>query len=158
MEMVAHTVDGRRADDVGLDHIAMLVTSLEHNLVNIAVESRIRQAGKLLHAGPVVVLLVRPLAESVVLAVFPGQDTSASGVQPVAWLLLGVAGANALGNGFGGTFVVRGIGGVCLKVSLCRSLLRMVAVDLRKTMSALAASSLMRSESSLPPSTIRMLG
>ena len=119
MEMVAHTVDGRRADDVGLDHIAMLVTSLEHNLVNIAVESRVRQVGKFIYARPVVVLLFRPLAESVVLAVFPGQDTSASGVQPVAGLLLGVAGANALGNGFGGTFVVRGIGGVCLRVSLC---------------------------------------
>lgn len=118
-KLVAHTVDSRRADDVGLDHIAILVTSLEHDLVNIAVESRIREAGKLLHAGPVVVFLVGPLAESVVLAVFPGQDTSASGVQPVAGLLLGVAGANALGNGFGGTFVVRGIGGVCLRVSLC---------------------------------------
>jgi hypothetical protein len=113
------TVDGRRADDVGLDHIAMLDTSVEHDLVNIAVESRVGQAGKLVHASPVVVFLVRPLAESVVLAVFPGQDTGTSGVQPVAGLLLGVAGANALGDGFGGTLVVRSVGGVFLQVSLC---------------------------------------
>jgi hypothetical protein len=112
------TVDCRRADNVGLDHVAMLNASLEHDLVNIAVESRIRQAGKLVHTGPVVVFLVRPLAESIVLAVFPGQDASASSVQPVAGLLLGVAGADALGDGFGGTFVVRGVGGVCLRVSM----------------------------------------
>jgi hypothetical protein len=113
------TVDSRRADDVGLDHIAMLDTSVEHDLVDIAVESRVGQAGELVHASPVVVFLVGPLAESVVLAVLPGQDTSASGVQPVAGLLLGVTGANALCDGFGGTFVVRSVGGVCLQVSLC---------------------------------------
>jgi hypothetical protein len=109
------TVDSRRADDVGLDHIAMLDTSVEHDLVDIAVESRVGQAGELVHASPVVVFLVGPLAESVVLAVLPGQDTSASGVQPVA----GVTGANALCDGFGGTFVVRSVGGVCLQFSLC---------------------------------------
>jgi hypothetical protein len=112
MNLQVLTVDCRRADNVGLDHIAVLNTSLEHDLVNIAVESRIRQAGKLVHASPVVVFLVRPLAESVVFAIFPGQDASASSVQPVAGLLLGVAGANALGDGFGGTLVVRGVGGV----------------------------------------------
>jgi hypothetical protein len=152
------TVDGRRADDIGLEHIAILVASLEHNLVDIAVESRVREVGELVHASPVVVLLVGPLAESVVLAVFPCQDTSATGVQPVAGLLLGVAGANALSNGLSGTLVVRSIGRVCLQVSLCREIDGMVAINLRKTTSALAASSLMRSESSLPPSTIRMLG
>jgi hypothetical protein len=114
----ALTVDGWGADDVSLDHIAMLDTSVEHNLVDIAVECRVGQAGKLVHASPVVVFLVGPLAESVVLAVFPGQDTGAAGVQPVAGLFLGVTGANALGNGFGGTLVVRGVGGVCLRVSL----------------------------------------
>jgi hypothetical protein len=112
MNLQVLTVDCRRADNVGLDHVAVLNTSLEHHLVNIAMESRIRQAGKLVHASPVVVLLVGPLAESIVLAVFPGQDTSAAGVQPVAGLLLGVTGANALGDGFGGTLVVRGVGGV----------------------------------------------
>jgi hypothetical protein len=30
-----------------------------------------------------------------------------------------VAGANALGDGFGGTLVVRSVGGVFLQVSLC---------------------------------------
>jgi hypothetical protein len=157
-KLLALTVDSRRADDVGLEHVAILVTSLKHDLVNVAVESRVREVGELVHASPVVVLLVGPLAESVVLAVFPCQDTSATGVQPVAGLLLGVAGANALSNGLSGTLVVRSIGRVCLQVSLCREIDGMVAINLRKTTSALAASSLMRSESSLPPSTIRMLG
>jgi hypothetical protein len=72
MNLQVLTVDCRRADNVGLDHVAVLNTSLEHDLVNIAMESRIRQAGKPVHASPVVVLLVGPLAESIVLAVFPG--------------------------------------------------------------------------------------
>jgi hypothetical protein len=125
----ALTVNCRGADDVSLDHIAVLDTSLEHDLVNIAVESRIWQAGELVHTSPVVVFLVGPLAESFILTVFPGQDTSAAGVQPVAGLLLGVAGANTLGDGFGSTLVVRGIGGVCLEVNLCRNLLMRVAVS-----------------------------
>jgi hypothetical protein len=128
-KLLALTVDSRRADDVGLEHVAILVTSLKHDLVNVAVESRVREVGELVHASPVVVLLVGPLAESIVLAVFPGQDTSAAGVQPVAGLLLGVAGANTLGDGFGSTLVVRGIGGVCLEVNLCRNLLMRVAVS-----------------------------
>jgi hypothetical protein len=98
----------------------MLDASLEHNLVNIAVESRIRQVGELIYSSPVVVFLVRPFSESVVLAVFPGQDASASGVQPVAGLLLGVTGTNAFGNGFGSTLVVRGIGSVCLRIVQCQ--------------------------------------
>lgn len=112
IEFQALTVDGWGADDVGLDHIAMFGASLEHDLVDIAVESRVRQAGKLVHAGPVIVFLLGPFAEFVILAVFPGQDTSASCVQPVTGLLLGVTGTNALGDCFGGTLVIGGIGSV----------------------------------------------
>ena len=96
----------------------MLGAGFEDDFVDVAVESRVGQGGELVDAAPVVVFLLRPLAESVGLAVLVSQDACAAGVQPVAWLLLRVPGANAFGDGLGGAFVVGGIRGVWKMVSL----------------------------------------
>lgn len=58
----------------------MLDASIEDDLVDVAVEGRVRQASELIHASPVVVFLLGPFAQSVVVAVFPGQDTCATSV------------------------------------------------------------------------------
>ena len=111
------TVNSRRANNVRLNHIPILSPSFENNFIDITVESRVREGSELFDAGPVVVFFLGPFAQSVGFAVFVSQDASAAGVQPVAWVLLGVAGANAFGDGLRGAFVVGGIGGVCVKVS-----------------------------------------
>lgn len=69
----------------------MLGAGFEDDFVDVAVESRVREGGELFDAAPVVVFFLRPLAESVGFAVLVGQDARAAGVQPVAWVLLGVA-------------------------------------------------------------------
>lgn len=136
----------------------MLDTSFEDDFVDITVESRVGEVSELLDAAPVVVFFLGPLAESVRFAVLVGQDARAASVQPVAWVLLRVAGANSLGNSFGGAFVVGGIGGVCGSVSGRSLSWSSSEFHSRSTTSALAASSFRRSESSLPPRTMRMLG
>ena len=90
----------------------MLNPSFEDDFVDVTVESRVREVSEFVDATPVVVFLLRPLAESVGFAILVGQDARAAGVQPVAWVLLRVAGANALGDGLGGAFVIGGICGV----------------------------------------------
>jgi len=56
------TVNGGWTDDVSLDYVAMLDAGFEHNLVDVAVESRVRQAGELVYASPVVVFFLGPFA------------------------------------------------------------------------------------------------
>lgn len=58
----------------------MLDASFEHDLVYVAVESGVRKAGKLIDASPVIVLLLRPFAKSIGLAVCVCQDAGAAGV------------------------------------------------------------------------------
>ena len=82
------TVDSRRANDARLDHICVLNPSFEDDFVDVTVESRVREVSEFVDATPVVVFLLRPLAESVGFAVLVGQDARAAGVQPVAWVLL----------------------------------------------------------------------
>ena len=106
------TVNSRRANNIRLNHISVLSTSFENNFIDVTVESRVGKGSELFDAAPVVVFFLRPFAESVGFAVFVSQDACAAGVQPVAWILLGVAGANAFGDGLGGAFVVGGVGGV----------------------------------------------
>lgn len=106
------TVNCRRADNVSLDNISVLGSSIDDKLVHIAMEGLIGQVGELVNGHPVVVLLLRPFTKSVIFAVFPSQDASTSRVQPESRALLGVAAANAFRDGLCGTLVVRGIGGV----------------------------------------------
>jgi hypothetical protein len=107
------TVDSRRADNVCLDNISVLSTGFEDDFVDVAVECRVRKGGELFDATPVVVFFLGPFAQPVSFAILVSQDACAACVQPVAWVLFGVPGANAFGNGFGGAFVVGGVGGVC---------------------------------------------
>lgn len=109
------------------------------------------------HAGPVVVLFVRVLAESVGVGILVGQDARAAGVQPVAGL---GAGLDARRDGFGGADVVRGVCCVCVRNRQPESLESrgLFCGGERRTMSAFAASSFKISESSSPPRTMRMFG
>jgi hypothetical protein len=40
----------------------VLDAGVEHDFVDVAVESRVREAGELVYAGPVVVLFIGPIA------------------------------------------------------------------------------------------------
>jgi hypothetical protein len=82
------TVDSRWADNSSLNHVSIVGTSFEHDLVDVTVESVVRQVGDFFHAAPVVVFFLRPLAEAVVVVVHVSQDSSATGVQVVARVLL----------------------------------------------------------------------
>jgi hypothetical protein len=95
----------------------VLGAGFEDDFVDVAVESRVGQGGELIDAAPVVVFLLRPLAESVGLAVLVSQDARAAGVQPVAWVLFRVTGANAFGDGLCGALMIGGICGVWKMVS-----------------------------------------
>jgi hypothetical protein len=106
------TIDSRRADNSSLENVGILSTSLEHDLVDVTVESVVGQVGDFFYAGPVVVFLLRPLSERVVVVVHVSQDTGATSVQVVTRVLLRVASANTLGDGLGGAFVIGGIGGI----------------------------------------------
>lgn len=66
----------------------MLSPGINDKLVHVAVEGFVREIGELVNGSPVVVFLLGPLAESVVLAVFPSQDSSAARVKPVSGAFL----------------------------------------------------------------------
>jgi len=128
----------------------MLGSSFQDNLVHIAVESFVGKIGKLFDVRPVVVHLVRALAESVILRIIVGQDTGTAGVQPEAWILLGVTSEYTLSNGSGRSLMIRSIRSVLASqlypsVTRCR--------NLRRTMSAFEACSLIKSELSRSPIT-----
>lgn len=75
-------------------------------------ERDVRQMRELLHAGDVVVLLLRPLAEPAIFRVCESQDPRAARVQPVSRFLLRVAFGEPGGNGSGCAFVIRRVGGI----------------------------------------------
>jgi hypothetical protein len=52
----------------------MLRPGLKHNLIHITVERFVGQIREFFDGAPVIVLLVRPLAEAVVFGVFPAED------------------------------------------------------------------------------------
>ena len=86
----------------------MLLPISEDQLVDITVKGTIRQTGQLVDARKVVVLLVVPSTKSseVVVTVRESQDASATGVEPVAWILLGVALDQPSSDGVGGADMV----------------------------------------------------
>jgi len=90
----------------------MLGTSFEYDLVDVSVECFVGEVGKLLDVCPVIVHLIRVLAEAIVLGVVIGQNTGTASMQPKARVLFGVASENALCNGFGGTLVIGSICGI----------------------------------------------
>lgn len=100
------TVDGRRADDGRFDGLAGLGTSVEHHLVDVAVEGVVGETGELFDLVEVVVYFVRSLSIPISIGIDVGQDASAAGVEPVPGMIFRVAARQALGDGFGGTFVV----------------------------------------------------
>jgi hypothetical protein len=108
------TVDCWWADNHRFDDVTVLGAGLEHDLVDVTVESVVGEVGELLDSSKVVVFLVGVGTETgeVVVGIVVRQDTSTAGVEPVAGLLLGVATLETGGDGFGGTFVVRCVGGV----------------------------------------------
>jgi hypothetical protein len=106
------TVDSRRADNSSLDGVCVLDAGFEHDFVDIAVESVVRQVGDLLYAGPVIVFLLRPLSERVVVVIHVSQDTSATSVQVVTRVFLRVTRANSLSNGLRSALVIGSIRGV----------------------------------------------
>jgi len=104
----AAAVDSGRAEDSGLHRVR---AGIEDQIVDVLVEGIRGEADQVLHGGPVVVFTVRVLAQLVVVAHrLPAEDAAATGVQPEAWVVLGVARCEALGNGFCRRLVV---GGIC---------------------------------------------
>jgi hypothetical protein len=69
----------------------MLGSGLQHELVYITMESVIGEIEQFIDPGPVVVHLVAVIAELVLIAVFEGQNSGSSRVQPIAWVLFAVA-------------------------------------------------------------------
>ena len=88
----------------------MLGAALEHHLVDVAVEGFAWKIDELGDAFEVVEDLVGGLAELAIARVEVREDAGAAGVQPVAWVGLGVAGAKAFCDGGCGVDVVGGVG------------------------------------------------
>ena len=86
----------------------MLLPVCEDQLVDIAVKGTIRQTGQLIDARKVVVLFFVPSTKSreVVVTVRSSQDASATRVEPVTWILFGMALDQASSDSVGGADMV----------------------------------------------------
>lgn len=70
------------------------------------------QSGELLYFVEIIVNLVRGLAVPVGISIGEAQNTGAADVQPVAWMVLGMAASKTLGDSLCGDLVVRRVGRV----------------------------------------------
>lgn len=137
-----------------------------HDLIDVAVESLVRQIRESLDAGPVVELILAPLAEPPVARVKVRQDPRAARMQPVARPRLRMARDETRRDGLRRALVVRCVRRVCprtdppaLMVSTCFCVgRRRREYNSRRTMSALAASSRSSAASSSEPRTMRAAG
>lgn len=72
----------------------------------------VRQSSELLYFVEIIVDLVRGLAVPVGISIGEAQNTRAADVQPVTWMVLGMAAGKTLGDGLCGAHVVRRVGRV----------------------------------------------
>lgn len=101
----ALAIDGRRADNCRLD--SRVLSSSQHNLVDIAVEGVVGEAGERIDPLEIIVRLVcQRLTVPVGVSVLVSQDACAASVNPVSGLLLAVPCCQACGKGLGCSFMV----------------------------------------------------
>ena len=117
---VGRTVNRRWTHDHRPDYIRMCSSSIKHDLVDVTMKRPVRQARQVRDAGQIVIFLVRPGAQlgEVVVGILVRQDPRAARVQPIAWVVLRVAGCQTSGDGFGRALVVGSVCCVCNEATM----------------------------------------